>query len=239
MSERKILIGADAAEVSGHLKTILASTLDKGDKVKIGLSGGSLPKFFSAAALELKNANWANVTFIFCDERLVPFDNADSTFKLYKDALIGKLPGVKEDNFVVIDPSLDADAAAKDYAKKLLALEKDKSIQLPRYDLLLLGMGPDGHTCSLFPGHPLLDEKDLIVAPITDSPKPPPSRVTLTYPVLNNAKAAVFVSTGDGKKEILEEILEQGKDYPAGRVKPTDGDLVWILDQAAAAKLQK
>ena len=148
-----------------------------------------------------------------------------------REAFIGKVAGITEDNFVLVDTSLPAEAAAKDYEEKLKALNKSS------YDALLLGMGPDGHTCSLFPGHPLLDETSCAVAPITDSPKPPPSRVTLTYPVLNNAKVAAFVCTGDGKKEVVKAILEDGVDYPAGRVKPKEGELYWILDKPAAALL--
>lgn len=98
-------------------------------------------------------------------------------------------------------------------------------------------MGPDGHTCSLFPGHKLLDETKLIVAPISDSPKPPPCRVTLTYPVLNNAKSVGIVATGEGKKSILKEILEDGVDYPIGRVKAKE--VVWFMDQAAASLLKQ
>ena len=99
-------------------------------------------------------------------------------------------------------------------------------------------MGPDGHTCSLFPNHPLLDEKSKTVAHIIDSPKPPPERVTLTYPVLNNAKNVIFVSTGDGKKDVIEKILKnQDATFPATRVSPINGNLIWILDEAAASKL--
>ena len=99
-------------------------------------------------------------------------------------------------------------------------------------------MGPDGHTCSLFPNHPLLKEKTKVVAHITDSPKPPPERVTLTYPVLNHAKNVIFVSTGDGKKEVLEKILKNNdSNFPATLVSPIKGNLIWILDEAAASKL--
>ena len=119
--------------------------------------------------------------------------NPKVTDCLFREALIGKVDGITEASFVLVDTSMPVEAAAKDYEAKLAALGKAS------YDVLLLGMGPDGHTCSLFPGHALLDEASRQVAPITDSPKPPPERVTLTYPVLNAAQADVFVCTGEGK----------------------------------------
>lgn len=240
----RILIGEDGDKVSEHVGQVIQELLSKkSGQIVIGLSGGSLPKFFVKGVQNLKDLSWSRVKFIFCDERLVPFDHADSTFKIYEETLIGKIEGVSKDNFVLIDPALPVDECAKDYQKKLLALESEDAAAaggfLPKYDILLLGMGPDGHTCSLFPGHALLDEKSLIVAPISDSPKPPAERVTLTLPVLNNAKACVFVSTGDGKKELIHKIVDKGQDFPAGRVKPTQGELIWILDAPAASMLAK
>lgn len=115
--------------------------------VVIGLSGGSLPKFFvqAAALLDPAEVNWKRVKFVFCDERLVPFDDADSTFKLYREGVAGKVDGITEDSFVVIDPALEVGACAEDYAARLKALGNFGS-PFPAYDLLLLGMGPDGHT---------------------------------------------------------------------------------------------
>jgi 6-phosphogluconolactonase len=98
-----------------------------------------------------------------------------------------------------------AEEAAKDYSEKLEVAFNGEDI---KFDLLLLGMGPDGHTCSLFPGHPLLEEANLKVAAITDSPKPPPERVTLTYPVVNNARNCLFAISGAGKADMVKVSMK-------------------------------
>jgi len=171
------------------------------------------------------------------DERYVPLDHADSNYKVTKDALFSAV-GLSEANIHVPDCSLPLEECARDYQKKL---EKEFGGKLPSFDLILLGMGPDGHTASLFPFHPLLNEKTLWVAPIADSPKPPPQRITFTLPVINNAKTVAFVAAGESKKEMLQRILEV--DVPVGElpsklVKPVSGNLHWFVD-APAAKLLK
>jgi len=105
--------------------------------------------------------------------------------------------------------------------------------QFPRFDLLLLGAGEDSHTASLFPGHPLLQETDCWVAPVFDAPKPPSHRITLTLPVINNARHVVFVVSGAKKNAILSEILNPGchrQKLPAALVNPSNGNLQWFLD---------
>lgn len=94
-------------------------------------------------------------------------------------------------------------------------------------------MGPDGHTCSLFPGHPLLKETQKWIAPITDSPKPPPSRVTMTFPVVNNARVCAFAVSGKEKADTIKKILVDKDDLPAGRVNPKSGQVYWIMDKDA------
>lgn len=100
-------------------------------------------------------------------------------------------------------------------------------------------MGPDGHTCSLFPGHKLLDETSCLIAPISDSPKPPPCRVTMTYALINKAKCCAFAMAGQGKAEMVKRILKDKEDLPAGLVKPENGNLYWIIDEAAAALIKE
>jgi len=200
---------------------------------KIGLSGGSMAKFL-CGGLPSITTEWAKWNLFFCDERLVPFSDGDSTFRLYLDGLVGATPLTKE-QFVVIDPEIDVSAAAKDYEEKVKKHFPDCS--LPSFDLLLLGMGPDGHTASLFPGHALLDESNVWIAPISDSPKPPPCRVTMTFPVINNAHTIVFAMAGQGKADMVKRILGDEEDLPSTRVKPANGELIWILDESAASKL--
>ncbi|EGV97475.1 6-phosphogluconolactonase [Cricetulus griseus] len=152
-----------------------------------------------------------------------------------KTHLLSKLP-IPDSQVLTVNPALPVEDAAEDYARKLRQAFHEDTV--PVFDLLILGIGPDGHTCSLFPGHPLLQEQEKIVAPISDSPKPPPQRVTLTLPVLNAAQSVVFVATGEGKAAVLKRIL-QDKDgaLPATMVQPRTGSLCWFLDEAAARLL--
>ncbi|KAJ8299988.1 hypothetical protein KUTeg_021507 [Tegillarca granosa] len=182
--------------------------------------------------------DWSKWRVFFCDERHVPYDDKDCTYTLYKNKLIDEHGVLSLDNIYPINPNVTVEQAAVEYTEKIRTVFPGSG--LPRFDVLLLGMGPDGHTCSLFPGHPLLQEKDKIIAPISDSPKPPPSRVTMTLPVVNNSKCAIFASCGSGKADVVERILEgnESDPLPAARVRPTDGELIWILDKAAASKLK-
>lgn len=235
--EPNIIIAKDNDGVSEELIKVVKIAFDKATdgKVVIGVSGGSLPKFLVAGMkTDLgKTLDWSKVTFLFCDERMVSVDNPDSTLGVYLNLM--KDTNIKEDQFIKVNVDLDVESAAKDYENKLKAVMGEN----PQADLLLLGMGPDGHTCSLFPGHQLLDEKNAIVAPIKDSPKPPPERVTLTFPVLNDAKSVAFVSTGEGKKEMIRNILkDKNEAFPATRVRPVQGELYWIVDKPAAMLLE-
>ncbi|KAJ3275458.1 6-phosphogluconolactonase [Terramyces sp. JEL0728] len=197
----------------------------------IALSGGSISSILS---LKVQNHDTSKWHFYFADERCVPLDSSDSNYLGFV-SLFAKL-NVPKENIHTINPDLvnDPTKAALDYKEQIT---KVFGAGVPKFDVILLGMGPDGHTCSLFPGHALLDCSDL-VAPIFDSPKPPPQRITITFPVINAARHAVFIATGEGKAEKLHQMFDLGHDYPAGRVKPTEGNLLWFIDSPAASQLK-
>ena len=129
----------------------------------------------------------------------------------------------------------DVQELADQYEQLLVgSFAQRDSVKLPIFDLLLLGCGPDGHTCSLFPGHPLLRETDAWVYPIEDSPKPPPKRITLSLPVVTHGVKIAFVATGGGKKEILKKIFEEGAGLPCALVNESAGERCsWFVDNDA------
>lgn len=210
---------------------------------KVAVSGGSLPKVLAGTLLKegaisegaIKLGQWE---IFFADERAVPLDHEDSNYGLLKKEFLDKLPeGSPKPVVHPIDVSHlnDVQELADQYEQLLVrSFASRDSVKLPIFDLILLGCGPDGHTCSLFPGHPLLRETDAWVAPIEDSPKPPPKRITLTLPVVTHAVKIAFIATGGGKKEILKEIFENGNGLPCALVNEGAGERCsWFTDHAA------
>ncbi|XP_021238406.1 6-phosphogluconolactonase [Numida meleagris] len=210
-------------------------------RFSLGLSGGSLVGLL-ARELPLVASTGAATgagpwLVAFCDERLVPPEHPESTFGAYRAQLLPRLPAPAP-TVLAVAPGLSPNVGTPPYIPPR-SPQAFQGEAVPVFDLLLLGVGPDGHTCSLFPDHPLLQEKEKIVAAITDSPKPPAERVTLTLPVLNAARAVVFVATGEGKAAVLKRILEGDEEnpLPAARVRPHTGQLHWFLDESAAKDL--
>lgn len=216
--------------------------IDRHDSFKVAVSGGSLPKTLAAALLAPSSGpndvvEWTKWEIFFADERAVPLDHADSNYALLKSELLDKLPADQQPSVKPIDVAHldDIQELADQYEKTLVASFASRdSVRLPIFDLLLLGCGPDGHTCSLFPNHALLRETDAWVAPIEDSPKPPPRRITLTLPVVTHAVRIAFVATGGGKKEIMKEIFDSSSGLPCTLVNEAAGERCsWFVDEPA------
>lgn len=215
---------------------------ERHNSFKVAVSGGSLPKTLAAALLAPSTGpndtvDFAKWEIFFADERAVPLDHADSNYALLKTELLNKLPEEQQPKVYPIDAANlgDVQELADVYEQTLVASFASRdSVRLPIFDLILLGCGPDGHTCSLFPGHPLLREVDAWVAPITDSPKPPAARITLTLPVVTHAVRVAFVATGGGKKDVMKQIFDSDDGLPCAIVNEAAGDRCsWFVDEPA------
>jgi 6-phosphogluconolactonase len=204
----------------------------------VALSGGSTPKtLFQLLANPEEpfhaQVPWARTQFFWSDERHVPPDDPESNFRMAHEAMLAHVPVPESNIHRVHGENPDANAAATEYEQTILQLTKQT---LPQLDLILLGLGPDGHTASIFPGSEVLHEtKRLVAAPWVQ--KFNTYRITMTLPLLNNAASVLFLINGAEKAEIVKEVIEGPKQYPAQAVQPTHGQLLWMLDKDAASFL--
>lgn len=233
-----------SAGVAGHVAMVAARAMARRKRFLVALSGGSVTKIISRklVAEPLRtDVDWSGWHVFWADERCVPLNSPESNYGL-ADKLLFRHVGIPRHQIFALDDRLGAVETAKAYEVLLQQVFRQKTGSLPRFDLVLLGIGEDGHTASLFPDSPLLNETRRWVAPVFDAPKSPPTRVTLTLPVITNARHIVFVAGGPGKRDILSEMLRpalQRPRLPAELVTPHDGDLQWFVDEAAAGNLKR
>jgi 6-phosphogluconolactonase len=222
-----------AAAAADWVLATTAAAIARRGVVDIALSGGSTPAamYRLLAASRRARAEWRRWNVWFGDERACPPDDERSNFHLAQSLLLTHVP---------IDPTAvhrmeaerpDLSAAAAEYSALLEQLLPDGPGGAPRLDAVLLGLGTDGHTASLFPGDPALEVADAW-ATTSRATYEPYDRITLTFPTLNAGAAVAFLVSGEGKREALRGVVEGT--VPAARVRPADGELLWLLDEAAA-----
>ena len=210
-------------------------------KFTIALSGGSTPKsLFNLLATNARaTLPWDRMYFFWGDERHVPPTDPDSNYRMADETMLSKIPVPAGNVFRIEAENPSADAAADAYEKTLRKFFQLEPEAVPRFDLILLGMGPDGHTASLFPGTAALQEKKrLVVANWVEKLKT--HRLSFTLPVLNAGRCVAFLVSGMDKATTLKTVLEEdvpAEQYPAKLVKPTAGKLIWLVDRAAASAL--
>jgi len=208
----------------------------------IVLSGGSTPKsLYNLLATNARTAlPWDRMFFFWGDERHVPPTDPDSNYGMADETLLSKIPVPAGNVFRIKAENPDAAAVAEAYEQTILKFFQLKSGEVPNFDLILLGMGPDGHTASLFPGTTALQEKShLVVANWVEKMKT--HRITLTLPVLNAARCVTFLVSGTDKASVLRAVLEEdvpAEQYPSKLVRPAAGKLIWLMDRAAASQLR-
>jgi 6-phosphogluconolactonase len=209
----------------------------------IALSGGSTPRtlYTLLAANASHNLPWDKMFFFFGDERHVPPNDPESNYRMANESLLSKVPIPPENIFRLPTENRDAEVVAETYEQTLRKFFDVHPGEFPRFDLILLGLGGDGHTASLFPETKALQEKSrLVVANWVEKLKT--HRITFTLPLLNAARTVAFLVSGTDKAAILHEVLEgnaPGEKYPSRLVKPADGKLIWFVDRAAASELSK
>jgi 6-phosphogluconolactonase len=212
-----------------------------GERCTIALSGGSTPKgLFNLLATNAKSIlPWDRIFFFWGDERHVPPTSSDSNYRMANEAMLSKAPVPPENVFRIPAENPDAAAAAEAYDQTLRKFFGIASGQFPCFDLILLGLGPDGHTASLFPNTGALQEKSkLVVANWVEKFKT--NRITFTLPVLNAARSVAFLVSGTDKADAVHAVFETdaaGKQFPAKLVHPDNGQLIWFMDRAAASGL--
>lgn len=215
---------ADAARWTlGEIRAAIAAR----GLCRLALAGGGTPRAVHAEMVRLgADVRWERVQFTFGDERCVPPGDAESNFRMARESLFDPL-SIPAGNIFRIRGEIAPEAAADEYESRLAAVAA--RFAEPRYvhDVVMLGMGPDGHTASLFPGSPVLAERTRNVVAIDGAPKPPPQRVTMTLPLLNAARHACFLVTGDDKRALAARIAAGGSTLPAALVKCAR--VTWLL----------
>lgn len=250
---REIIIGSDLKEMSrlaaAKFVEIAARSVRDNGRFTVALSGGLTPQslYFLLAAEPCRSEHfWKQTLFFFGDERFVPPDSVQSNFRMANDSLLTPL-GIPLAHIVRWETELGRpEEIAADYENRIAMLftnerSEDGFKTFPRFDLILLGLGADGHTASLFPHSPALQETKRIA--VTNRIEASNEyRFTLTFPVINNATNVMFLVSGDSKSETLRDVIEgkdRADDLPAQAVSLLAGKLFWIVDQAAAGLLTK
>ena len=205
--------------------SIISSELTKTveSKKRLSLCGGNTPMPIYEE-LSKKDIDWANLQVTFGDERCVPPEHEDSNFRMAYEALISKVP-INESDVIRIKGELDPNSAAVDCE---VELKKRSPNTMYEHDLLLLGMGEDGHTASLFPETAALNENKRWVIE-NYIPQMNCNRITLTYPLINASKRILILVTGEEKKKLVRGILSGESDFPISKVRPSDGKVTWLL----------
>ena len=232
--ENKEKLGFAAAEKFSEL----ANTYIRQDnRFTVALSGGSTPKILFENLVEhfRESVAWEKVIFFLSDERFVSLDHIDSNAGMAVNYLFNPLNINSQNVHFVRTKSNSPQQAAALYEKTV----RDKlttTADIPMFDLILLGLGDDGHTASLFPGTgALLEQQKLVTA--NWIPKFNKWRITFTFSLLNSAKNIIFMISGKNKAAVIEKIINRSKDYPAAKVRPVNGELIWMLDRAAGKLL--
>jgi 6-phosphogluconolactonase len=215
---------------------IISDTVSNNGKCLLALSGGNTPRGLYKVLTEKKELKWDKVHIFWSDERYVPPDNEQSNYRSANENIISKI-NIPVDNIHRVETELPVNDAAEKYEQEIIKTWNNGSSTgssvndstVPVFDLILLGIGDDGHTASLFPGTPALNEDKKLVSS-NYIPALKAERITFTYKLINNASVIIFLVSGSSKKEILQKIFkDKEKTFPASGVDPVNGKVYWMI----------
>ena len=245
VTEREIIVCQDAAELNRkaaeQFVALAGEAVLSAGRFAVALSGGSTPKalYSLLASPEYQNRlDWARIHLFWGDERCVPPDHPESNYRMVLESLLSKIH-LPAENIHRMVGEKDPATAAVDYERELRVFFQSAESAAPRFDLILLGLGEDGHTASLFPGSAAVNERQRWVATVYVE-RLKAHRLTLTLPVINAAAQVTFLVSGQSKSAVVKEILGKNPapaNYPAALVAPADGRLTWFITADAAVAI--
>ena len=231
---------ADKAELvagtAAQMVTMIGDAIAQRGRCSLALSGGSTPKPLYAT-LAQADLPWDKLYIYWGDERYVPIDHQDSNAKMAKEAWLDQVP-IPAENVFIVPTATDSPAASAEAYQAMLASSFDSQTAAPPvFDIMLLGMGDDGHTASLFPNTPALEETTRWVTVGSKDGQP---RITFSVPLINRARQIIFLIAGANKQSALAQVFAPSADsslYPSRLIAPTDGAIYWFMDKAASQGL--
>lgn len=240
----QMAIKSDPQELSHAAATLFAASaghaVARRGFFTVALSGGSTPRGTHRLLAEepyVSNIPWNKTHIFWVDERCVPVENPDSNYGAAREDFIARTPIVGT-NVHPMPVHMDPREGAAHYQLEITRIFKTGPNEIPVFDLILLGIGTDGHTASLFPGTPALQTQKKLIT-VVKGGTPHVNRLTMTYPILNQARQVVFLVTGKSKAIVVQALIEKKRqDLPAQGIQPRAGKLTWLLDRQAAALLK-
>jgi 6-phosphogluconolactonase len=222
------------ADAANFILTQARAALSERNEFRIALSGGQTPRpVYSEFGRLARELPWERVRFTFGDERCVPPNDPGSNFHMVREALFAPY-AVPDGSIIRMRGEIDPQRAAQEYEDQLALLATQRGETIYRHDLILLGMGDDGHTASLFPGSAALEEQvRRVVANFV--PKLNSWRLTITLPLINHSRQILFLVSGEKKRDLLERVLEGDQEFPVSRVAPANGGLTWMISEPVPA----
>ncbi|MEW6600166.1 MAG: 6-phosphogluconolactonase [Nitrospirota bacterium] len=226
--------------IVGKWAEISRSEIENKGDFSVALSGGRTPEAIYMKLSEEKGFPWGKTHVFMVDERFLPYESDENNFHMINRTLLRHISISPKNVHPIMTSVMSPETAAERYERDIITYFKTSGTGLPRFDLVLLGIGQDGHTASLFTGTPALKEERSFAVPVRPPEPSQVERITLTLPVINNARNICFIAAGHDKAKIIKEIVEEKESMlPAAMVRPRDGKLVFLLDESAGSLISE